>query len=284
MTEDQTACFSRSDVLSVRFWGVRGSIPCPGPGTNRYGGNTSCVEVRCDDRIFIFDAGSGLRELGKSLGNQQIEAHIFLSHCHFDHICGLPFFAPIYAPANRITLWAGNLLPRFRLERVVDQMMASPLFPIRNDVFAASLKYQDFRAGTTLQPARDIAVRTIPLNHPDGATGYRLDYAGRSIAYLTDHEADGGEHDDQLAAFLADVDVLILDCTYSQHNSELKAGWGHSTWEQGLALASSAKAKLFCLFHHDPDHDDDRMDRIADEVAALRSNCVVAREGMTLHL
>jgi phosphoribosyl 1,2-cyclic phosphodiesterase len=270
--------------VSVRFWGVRGSIACSGAATARYGGNTACVEVRCGDDMVIFDAGTGLRELGKALGRTGIEANILLSHCHYDHICGLPFFAPCYSETNRVRLWAGNLLPDFKLADVVAQMMAPPFFPIAYDVLKAELEFRDFRAGQTLTPLRGVRVRTIALNHPNGATGYRLEYEGRSIAYVTDNEPKAAAPDGDLVSFLAAADVLIYDCTYTEDEFRAHIGWGHSSWLQGLKLAAAANVKTFCVFHHDPDHDDDLLDRIAAEVGACRKGSLVAREGLVLEL
>jgi phosphoribosyl 1,2-cyclic phosphodiesterase len=270
--------------VSVRFWGVRGSIACSGAATARYGGNTACVEVRCGEDMVIFDAGTGLRELGKALGRTGIEANILLSHCHYDHICGLPFFAPCYSETNRVRLWAGNLLPDFKLADVVKQMMAPPFFPIAYDVLKAELEFRDFQAGEILNPLRGIRVRTVALNHPNGATGYRLEYEGRSIAYVTDNEPKAAEPDRDLVSFLSAVDLLIYDCTYTDEEFRAHVGWGHSSWQQGLKLAAAANAKTFCVFHHDPDHDDALLDRIAAEVGALREGCLVAREGLVLEL
>jgi len=271
--------------MSVRFWGVRGSIACPGASTARYGGNTSCVEVQCGERVLIFDAGTGLRELGKALASRPaVETNILLSHCHFDHICGLPFFAPCYVPGNRVQLWAGNLLPDFTLAQVIRQMMAPPLFPIADDALKAEIAFRDFRAGETLAPVDGVTVRTIALNHPNGATGYRLEFEGCSVAYITDNEPTSDGPDPALAAFLSDVDVLIYDCTYTDTELRAHVGWGHSSWQQGLSLADAANAKTFCLFHHDPDHDDATLDRIAAEVGALRKGALVAREGLVLQV
>lgn len=140
-----------SDRFTIRFWGVRGSIPCPGPATARFGGNTSCVEVRCGNRLIIFDGGTGLRELGVALmaSGKAINADILLSHCHIDHVSGIPFFAPFFSAANTFRLWAGHLLPDFNLEDALRSLMSHPLFPIEVEVFQADIRNRDFRAGET---------------------------------------------------------------------------------------------------------------------------------------
>ena len=161
--------------MLVRFWGVRGSVPCPGNGTARYGGNTACVDVRCGDRLLVFDAGTGSRVLGNSLvqSADDVQADIFLGHCHVDHIAGLPFFAPAYRPTSRIRVWAGNLLPERALSQVARTVMSEPLFPGGAGIFKANITFRDFHAGQVLQPDAGITIRTASLNHPGGATGYR---------------------------------------------------------------------------------------------------------------
>src|SRR5918999_97703 len=188
--------------FSVRFWGVRGSIACSGPRTARYGGNTSSIEVRCGGRMLLFDAGPGLRYLGNSLGNSQpLDADLYLTHTHFDHVCGLPFFRPFFQPQNRFRLWAGHLAEGMTLRRVLGEFMMSPLFPVPPQVFRARMEYREFKAGETLHPAPHIAVRTATLNHPDGATGYRVEFGGRSLCYLTDTEHVPGARAKRLAVF-----------------------------------------------------------------------------------
>ena len=170
--------------FTVRFWGVRGSIACSGPRTARYGGNTSCVEMRCGKRLLVFDAGTGLRYLGNTLAGDAslpLDADLFLTHTHFDHVCGLPFFKPFFAPNNRWRLWAGHLAEGMTLRRVLGDFMMAPLFPVPPQVFRAAMEYREFQAGETLTPAPGIALRTVALNHPDGATGYRVEFGGRSV-------------------------------------------------------------------------------------------------------
>src|ERR1043166_2092584 len=165
----------RSD-MSVKFWGVRGSIPCPGPETARYGGNTACVEVRCGDRLIIFDGGSGLRPLGKVLtqADAPVDADIFYTHFHSDHVCGLPFFAPCYLTSIRLRLWAGTLGQKYDLREVLRRVTDEPLSPIGLESFKANVDFREFRTGDVLRPHPGVTLHTGPLNHPGGATGYRL--------------------------------------------------------------------------------------------------------------
>jgi len=267
----------------VRFWGVRGSISCPGPETVRYGGNTSCIEVRCGERVLIFDAGTGLRPLGAYLDAQgPVDADLFFTHTHFDHICGLPFFSSAYAKTNKFRFWAGHLLPDHTLRYVLSEMMMAPLFPIPISVLGADISFHDFRSGETLHPAPGTTVRTVPLNHPNGATGYRVDYAGKSICYITDTEHKPGQPDQSILDLVAGADIVVYDATYDDAEFAAHVGWGHSTWQEGIRLADMAQVKRLVIFHHDPGHDDDEMDRIAAAAAKTRPGTVVAKEGMIL--
>jgi phosphoribosyl 1,2-cyclic phosphodiesterase len=271
--------------FSVRFWGVRGSIACPGPDTVRYGGNTSCLEVRCGDHLLIFDAGTGLRELGGELmqnAGGPIEADLFYSHTHFDHICGLPFFAPVFVPGNRFRMWAGHLLPEMQLETVLCGMMMAPLFPVPMGLLEAQISFTDFRAGETIRPKPGVVLKTASLNHPNGATGYRIEYAGKVIAYITDTEHKPDELDANVLGLIDGADVMIYDATYTDEEYPAHVDWGHSTWQQGAGLADAAGVKTYVIFHHDPGHDDVFMDRVAAEAQARRPGTLVAREGLIL--
>jgi phosphoribosyl 1,2-cyclic phosphodiesterase len=276
----------QSPVL-VRFWGVRGTVPCASNATARYGGNTSCVEVRCGGHLIILDAGTGTRPLGRALmngGTSGIDADIFLSHCHIDHINGLPFFAPAFASGNHLRLWAGNFAPACGVETVIRKLISPPLFPVEVEVLKADVDYCDFKPGDILTPRTDITVRTAPLDHPNGATGYRIEYAGRSLAYITDTESRNDSCIRDILALSRNVDLMIFDCTYTESELPSRAGWGHSTWQQGVRLAEVAGAKAFCLFHHDPDRDDATLDGFASAAAALRKGSLVAREGLVVTL
>ncbi|GAB4194728.1 MAG: MBL fold metallo-hydrolase [Thalassobaculales bacterium] len=269
--------------LTVRFWGVRGSIPCPGPETVRYGGNTSCLEVRAGGRLLIFDAGTGIRVLGRALAAEgAVEGDLFFTHTHVDHINGLPFFGPLFSPANRFRLWAGHLKPELNLKEVLSAMMCEPLFPVPLDIFKADVSFNDFRAGQTLHPAPGVTLRTAPLNHPNRATGYRIDHAGRSICYVTDTEHVPGAPDANILSLIAGADLVIYDSTYTDEEFPRFRGWGHSTWQEGVRLVEAAGAGRLVVFHHEPAHDDDTMDAIAAAAEARRPGTLVAREGMVL--
>ena len=272
-----------SHEFTVRFWGVRGSIPCPGPETVRYGGNTSCIEMRCGDRLLIFDAGTGLRPLGAHLDALgAVKADLFFTHTHFDHICGLPFFSSAYAKTNHLQFWAGHLLPDHTLRYVLSEMMMAPLFPIPISVLGADITFHDFRAGETLDPGDGIVIRTVPLNHPNGATGYRVEYAGKSVCYVTDTEHVPGTPDRNVLGLIAGADLVIYDSTYTDDEYPNHVGWGHSTWQEGVRLADAANVKRLVIFHHDPGHDDATMDAIAAAANKARPGTLVAHEGMIL--
>lgn len=272
--------------IYVKFWGVRGSIACPGPDTARYGGNTPCIEVRCGSHQIIFDGGTGLRPFGHELMAKggTLNADLFLTHCHLDHVSGLPFFAPLFAPDHTLRIWAGNLAPKFSLEQTLRTMMSPPLFPIEVESFKATIAYHDFLPGTVLQPHVGVIIHTAMLNHPGGAVGYRLEFGGKSLAYITDTELLPGEIDRGHLSLARGVDLLIFDSTYTEAEIVNHRGWGHSTWNDGVRLANAAGARSLCLFHHDPSHDDNFMDSLASQAAAARPGTIAARDGLVLDL
>jgi phosphoribosyl 1,2-cyclic phosphodiesterase len=282
VNEGQTA---PGDFL-VRFWGVRGSIAAPDPSTARYGGNTSSIEVRCGARLLLFDAGTGLRYLGaRLLAEGPLDADLFFTHTHFDHVCGLPFFKPFFQPQNRFRLWAGHLGADLTLHRTLCEFMMAPLFPVPPEVFRARIEYRDFAAGETLTPASGVRLRTAALNHPDGATGYRIEYAGKSVCYVTDTEHVPGSPDRDVLALIEGADIVIYDSMYTDEEyAQSYVGWGHSTWQEAVRLGKAAGVKQLVLFHHNPDHDDDRLDAIGREATAAFPGTLIAREGLELRL
>ncbi len=270
--------------MHVKFWGVRGTIPCPLQTHLKYGGNTSCVSVQCGDNWFVFDAGSGIRLLGEHLMVQGVyQVSLLFSHFHWDHIQGFPFFAPAYQPSFKLNLFAGNLyLSQSNIQKALAGQMSAPFFPVSTEVFKASIQHHDFQAGVRLEFEGGVSAKTLMLNHPQGSTAYRLEYQGRSVCYVTDVEHQPGRLDDALVAFLKGADLVIYDCTYSDETFSQYLGWGHSTWQEGIRLCRAANAKQLAIFHHDPDNDDARMDTIAAKASALWSGAFVAYEGQSL--
>jgi phosphoribosyl 1,2-cyclic phosphodiesterase len=284
---DEDATTSGTDVdggMSLRFWGVRGSLPTPGPATVRYGGNTLCVELRCGPHLLILDAGSGLREFGSALAasGMPVDADVLLSHTHLDHICGLPFFPAMSDPRARLRFWAGHLAPAGGIAEALQLSWGAPLMPDVNTNFRAQLTFRDFIAGEGLQLHPDLRVETAALHHPGNSTGYRINSAGSSVCYITDteHAVDGPDRN--LVRFVDGADVVIYDASYTDEEYRSRIGWGHSTWQAGVALADAAAIGRLVLFHHDPGHDDAAMDEIASAVAERRPGTVVAKEGMRL--
>jgi phosphoribosyl 1,2-cyclic phosphodiesterase len=252
----------------------------------RYGGNTSCVEVLCGNQRLIFDAGSGLRMLGLALAEESspLDTDLFLSHCHIDHLIGLPFFTPAFVCGNRLHLWAGNLKAAGGVQATVEKLMSYPLFPIGIEAVQGKVEFTDFTQGETLTPRPGIKVMTAALNHPGGATGYRVEFGGRAMAYITDTELSADEIDPALLELARDASIVVIDTTYTDEELPEHVGWGHSSWQQAVRLANEAGVGKLYLFHHDPEHDDDEMDRIAAAAAKARPGTVVAREGLSIEI
>jgi phosphoribosyl 1,2-cyclic phosphodiesterase len=273
----------------VRFWGVRGSIPSPGPQTRRYGGNTPCVEMRVGDSLLIFDLGTGARPLGDSLlaEGEPVDASVFLSHYHYDHLQGLPFFTPIFIPQNTFTFYGATRNGQ-TVKQILSGQMTQPYFPVTAEgVFRAKLSYHDIQAGEPLQvgPAR---VTTVELNHPGGNLGYRVECEGRSVVYATDIEHGGGD-EERFFEFARGADLLIYDSMYTENEycgreGPPRTGWGHSTWQAAVRAANESQAKTLVLFHHDPGRDDAAMDRLVRQVRKHRPEVIAAQEDMTLKL
>lgn len=248
--------------MRIKFWGTRGSIPTPGAATLKYGGNTSCVEVRASDNtLIILDAGSGLRELGKSLltsSNGPIEGHILISHTHWDHIQGFPFFTPAFIPGNRFTLYGSRNLDK-SLEGALAGQMEHAYFPVRLDQLASTIRFKELDEG--IMPIGPANVTHYHTNHPSVCLAYRVDCDGRSVVYATDNEPVddnlNDEHEQGFVKFAEGADLLIHDAMYSFEEYQKKHGWGHSYLEYTVRLAQAANIKRLALFHHDPEHDDD---------------------------
>ncbi|MFO1048979.1 MAG: MBL fold metallo-hydrolase [Geminicoccaceae bacterium] len=276
-----------TDVFDIRFWGVRGTVPCTSASTMRYGGNTACVEMRCGDERLIFDAGTGLRQLGREMMSNgcPIRSHLFFTHTHMDHVIGLPFFKPAYDQRNKFDFWCGHLSAQGRkLGEVLHQLMQPPFFPVPLDIMHACIGFHDFVPGETIEVGERVRVRTASLNHPGGSTAYRVDFAGRSACYVTDTEHVPGNPDGAILDLISGADLVIYDATYTDDEFAKFRGWGHSTWQEGMRLCEAAGARRLVAFHHDPEHDDEVLDRIAADMSCRRAGSLVAREGLVIEL
>lgn len=282
-------------AVQIQFWGVRGSIPSPGPDTVYYGGNTSCVTVEAPGHnLFIFDAGSGIRTFGQMLVKERrlpITAHLFLSHTHWDHIQGFPFFAPAFAPGNRLVIHGGAGTDSDLSEALEGQMLHQ-YFPVRLTELGAELRFQHVALGRNFIDG--VALTAALLHHPGMAVGYRLDIGGVSLAYVTDTEPPGEladlSPDPAVLELAQDVDVLIHDAQYTDEEYPAKAGWGHSPIGYVMNLAAQARAKRLLLFHHDPARTDAQLNQIL-EVSRQKARSLypalqidAAREGMRVAL
>jgi phosphoribosyl 1,2-cyclic phosphodiesterase len=265
--------------VRLRFWGVRGSIPVPAADHMGHGGNTPCLEVRVGKNIFVIDAGTGARKLGIDLQNEfagtALELNLLLTHFHWDHIQGLPFFAPLYSADNRVIFHSCH--PPEKVKRILEGEMSTPYFPVNFEFLAAKRDFVSLRDG----PLRDagLCVRAFPLHHPQGATGYRIEAGGVVITHASDLEHGHPELDKTLREYAQDADVLIYDSQYTPEEYSSKKGWGHSTWLEATRVARDCKAKRLILFHHDPGHDDARMQEIVKEARGQFDNTDAAREG-----
>lgn len=270
-------------ALSVKFWGVRGSIACPSANHIKYGGNTSCIEVNANGHRLILDAGTGIRGLGQTYMKDDVaHIHILLTHTHWDHINGFPFFVPAYDPRRSVHIMAGHLRGADGIQNVLAAQMDNPMFPVPLSAMQAKMRFEDFEAGMSFNIYDDVHVRTAALNHPNGATGYRIEHGGHSICYVTDTEHVPGKLDQNILTLIEGTDLVIYDSTYTEAEFPSKIGWGHSTWNEGVKLCLEAGAKSMAIFHHDPEHEDLFMDKLGEEAKAVWDGTFIAREGMVL--
>ena len=277
-----------SGQFSICFWGVRGSVACPGAQTVRYGGNTACIEMNVGGQRLIFDGGTGLRNLGQSmLAEMPVQANMFFTHSHWDHIQGFPFFVPAFVKGNRFKIHGAIAPNGSTIEQRLNDQMLHPNFPVPLQIMGAELEFCDIEVGEVVKIG-DVEISNAMLNHPGEAIGYRVSYRGHSAAYVSDTEHFPGRLDDNVLKLARNADIMIYDCTYTDaeyyDKAASKVGWGHSTWQEAVKLAKAANVKQLVIFHHDPTHTDDFMDDIVRQTSAALPNSIVAKEGMILNL
>lgn len=275
--------------FSIHFWGVRGSIATPGSGTVRYGGNTPCVEMRCHGKRLIFDGGTGIRGLGQHLMREMpVEASIFFTHSHWDHIQGFPFFAPAFIRGNKFAIHGRQTPSGATIQEILEGQMLHPNFPVPLRVMGASMQFHDIKIGESIEIGNGVVVEPGALNHPGEATGYRVSWGSEVAVYATDTEHFHDRLDPNLVYLARNADVLILDSTYTddEYWSEKspKIGWGHSTWQEAVKIAEAANVKQLVIFHHDPCHNDEQLDEIGRQAREKFPGAIMAKEGTSLQI
>jgi len=275
--------------LFIKFWGVRGSVPSGNPETVRVGGNTTCIEIRCEKELVIIDTGTGFRNLGNALMKElPVTGTILFSHVHWDHIQGFPFFAPFFIPGNEFRVFGGSSLP-IPIEEVLNQQMNPPCFPVKKDLFGAKISYKDVKLGEVIE-GKNYKITLASLYHPNQCYAYRIDHEGQSLVFATDYEHYEDRPNTNLIDLSRNADVLIYDSQYTEdeyygRNGEfLRKGWGHSTMREGLKVAEAANIEKFVLFHHDPAHSDEFVKKIEAEAREIFSKSIAAYEGLQIDL
>ena len=277
-------------TANLTFWGVRGSTPTVDRVNRRYGGNTPCLELTTPAGAkIILDCGTGLRMLGNrwtaELSPARTDADIFVTHYHWDHIQGIPFFAPFYNPANRFRLYGfrSEFLGQDSLRRIFETQMSGPYFPATLDAVPAAREFHEIEGGASIQ-VRDTRVITRWLNHPQGCLGLRFETPAGIIAYATDNEPGNAEHEANLRELADGADIFINDAQYAPGEMGAHRGWGHSSWLDGVRMAERACARHLILFHHDPDSSDETIDDLWREARLRFPNSWAASEGMSVTL
>jgi phosphoribosyl 1,2-cyclic phosphodiesterase len=301
-------------MFYTRLWGVRGSIPTPGPATVVYGGNTACLEIRADKRLLIVDLGTGVKPLGdwlmaNELKEHPLEADIFITHTHWDHIMGFPMFSPIFVPGTRLKMWGSVSYDGDSLEKIIGVQLSYRYWPVRLDELSARIEYEEIKQGT-VDLGGGLILSTKYLNHPILCLGYRFEYQGKSIVTAFDTEpfynifptnkddpayseeaAQEGEQvaeseNQQILDFIKGADILIHDSQYTQEEYKSHVGWGHSSYQTAINNALKAGVKKLICFHHEPRRTDEELAALEAEFrqryASEPLEIIMAREGMTI--
>jgi phosphoribosyl 1,2-cyclic phosphodiesterase len=301
-------------MFYTRFWGVRGSIPTPGPATVIYGGNTACLEIRADKRLLIVDLGTGVKPLGdwlmaNELKEHPLEADIFITHTHWDHIMGFPMFSPVFVPSTRLKMWGSVSYDGDSLEKIIGVQLSYRYWPVRLDELSAHIEYEEIKQGT-MDLGGGLSLSTKYLNHPILCLGYRFEYQGKSIVTAFDTEpfynifptnkddpayseeaAQEGEQvaeseNQQMLDFMKGADILIHDSQYTQEEYKSHIGWGHSSYQTAIDNALKAGVKKLICFHHEPRRTDEELAALETEFrqryASEPLDIIMAREGMII--
>jgi phosphoribosyl 1,2-cyclic phosphodiesterase len=270
--------------VRLKFWGVRGSIPVAAYDFLGCGGNTACVELRVNDTILIIDAGTGIRRLGielqRELVGSKLGVDLLLTHFHWDHIQGLPFFAPLYSPDSAVRFYSTR--PADQLRELLEGEMSHPYFPVNFELLPAKRSFIDLSKAPLQLP--DVSVHPFPMNHPQGATGFRIEAGSAVITHASDLEHGDPVFDKTLREHAQDADVLIYDAQFTPDEYPLRKGWGHSTWLEATRVAQECNVKRLILFHHDPSHEDAMMIDIVARARKHFEKTHAAQEGMDIIL
>jgi len=304
-------------MFFVRFWGVRGSIPCPGPDTVKYGGNTTCLEIRADKRLIIIDLGTGAKPLADYImandsKNGPLDIDIFISHTHWDHIMGFPMFAPVFVPGTKLRISGPVSYNDDTLASIIGDQLSYRYWPVRQSELSAKIEYDELKE-TSVDLGNGLKVRTKYLNHPILSLGYRFEYQGKSIVTAFDHEPfrnlfptdpndpnyieeaaiDGEEaakeENEKMLNFCKGADILIHDAQYTAEEYEKHLGWGHSSYNYAMEVASRSNVKKLVFFHHDPNYKDKKLESIEEQ---CKNNArdkpgfeiIMAREGLKIEV
>jgi phosphoribosyl 1,2-cyclic phosphodiesterase len=271
--------------FEIKIWGCRGSIPVATPENIRFGGSTACVELSINGQTVIIDAGSGIRELGTQiLARGTNQAHLLLSHGHYDHLMGLPFFSPVYDRGMKLDIWSGHTGGNPCTRDIIAGFMKEPYLPVTIDLMCANMSFHDIKAGSVLDLGHGITATSAPTHHPGGCLAWRVDCEGRGFVYLSDHEHGNAAVDVNLVKFARGADVMVYDAMYTDEEYEKRKGFGHSTWRQACKVAKAAEVKELLLFHHAPERTDRALESIEAQAHKLFTGASASRDGHIIKL
>jgi len=274
---------SNEPQVRVKFWGVRGSIPVAAYDFLGCGGNTACVELRINESVLVIDAGTGIRKLGMELQRElgtRLSVDLLLTHFHWDHIQGLPFFTPLYSPESEVRFYSTR--PASELRELLEGEMSHPYFPVSFELLPAKRGFVDLTKSAIQLP--DVCVHPFPMNHPQGATGFRIEVGSRVVTHASDLEHGNPEFDKILREYAQNSDLLIYDAQFTPEEYPARKGWGHSTWLEATRVAQECNVKRLMLFHHDPGHEDAMMVDIVTQARKSFEKTQAAQEGMEIIL